>query len=181
MRALLMFLLAMAPLTRAAAQDLGAEREGFWFGFTAGIGRQYVLRPVSCDPAFGGCFERNGVTAGARVGGAVARDLLWGFEFVKWCWLGNGGCPTGTSETLTTGLTWYPMPLSGFRIRAGAGYGVAVSQELTDHADFAMTFALGYDFALRGGVGLGPELFLQCYGTRCSPDYLMLTVALTRY
>jgi hypothetical protein len=188
MRQLLLLVLALAPVADAAAQESAsapqfqaAARGGFWYGFTVGVGRQYALQSDPCDPGLGPCLERRGVAFGARVGGSVRRSLLWGVEFMKWCWLGDGGCPTGTAENLTFGITWFPLTARGLRVRGGAGIGTVVSQELTTHTDFAMTYALAYDVSISEWLHAAPELLLMCHGSRCNPDYVVLGLAITGY
>ncbi|MGD2135736.1 MAG: hypothetical protein PVF27_06230 [Gemmatimonadales bacterium] len=180
--------LALAPASTIVAQDglierplRAAERGGFWFAFTGGVGRQYALHPVPCDPGFGPCPERDGFALGARIGGSAGSQVLWGFEFLKWCWSGDGGCPTGTAENLTFGITWFPSRTSWLHLRGGIGAGITSTQEVHDHATVATTFALGYDFRIARVLHLTPEIQLMCQGRNCGQDYLLLTLALTRY
>lgn len=139
--------------TAQAQQSL--PRRGFWMNFGLGFGSA----TYSCD----GCANpgnRGAPTGFLRMGGTLNPQVLLGGEVDWWARAQSGGTQSMGHVAFT--VSYYPKPLGGFFVRAGAGY-----SNFTQSGNGPS--ATGNGFALVGGVGydllVGRTLSLTPSGT----------------
>ncbi len=178
------------PLTHAVAQEQEPQRaerahRGFWLSAAFGGGKQGVINTRECDPGLGPCPKREGWAVDLRLGGTFGEQLLWGFEFSKWCVLDDGGCTLSTAENWTAGLVAYPWRHLGLSFRGGVGVAAASSGEVGNEVGFATTLGAEYDIRLGENLYLTPSVTLmyQAYGGDFggADDWILLTLGVSKY
>lgn len=127
-------------------------RRGFWISFGPGYGSA----TYSCT----GCATTGGrgaPTGFLRMGGTPSPQVLLGGE-VDW-WAKSQGGGTATMGNVVFTASYYPKPLGGFFLRAGAGYSNFTQTGNGPSATgngFAVLAGVGYDILVGRTISLTP-------------------------
>lgn len=174
---------AIAALTLFASTALGAQgspssdaqkHQGFWIGFTAGVGTTHIECKSNCGAATLPQAWQSGTGSAFTfaLGGTPRQNLLLGGEF---------GVVSRTASSSESSMGWasfiaqyYPRARSGLFLRGGVGIGLAMLEAppLGVTGVYGVTGGgpsleggIGYDFRFGGKFGLAPMVqYVQAFG-----------------
>lgn len=160
--ATLAFVLSVSLPGLASAQT--PEREGFWFGFGAGVGSA----DVTCDDCDGDSDRETGGAGYLKAGWTLNPRVLLGIEGSAWTRTEDeeGVDVTINMYNVSGTLTFYPSETAGFFVKGGAGMAFVNSKfeegNTTIDSDMGnglgLLAGIGYDFKLGRRVSMTPAL-----------------------
>lgn len=142
----------LAGAVPAATAQQSLPRRGFWMSIGPGYGSATYSCTGCATPA-----SRGAPTGFLRMGGTLSPQLLLGGE-VHW-WAKSLGGGTEAMGDVVFAVSYYPKPLGGFFVRAGAGYSnfdrSGIGPTATGNG-FAMMVGAGYDILVGRTISLTP-------------------------
>ncbi len=157
---LVLFLLAVAPMTAATAQiNIPApERHGFWIG--AGLG--YGATKLSCGICADSGSRIGGISGYLRLGATITPSFLLGAEINAW---GGSAEPEDPDEPTTNRFLgsvfavayWYPSRRLGLYFKGGAGYlSYRIGGDDITTSAFGGTIGTGFEVPVGGNFSIVP-------------------------